>query len=286
MMGVSNYRITYNGNDKFINIPVEIKFDLAGRDQGVDIIEEEIRKQVANTITDFELTRFAHSSWDDDSTKTQIHYKFNFFNFQGQNDFINNPPQSNDWLDDYQYAGFLDEEIYYFANSFKKSFFKIDFYDKKGTANQKILFTVILPTQQGNKETGLLFNNPNQQILVKKPYMVLDYIGADKEGFFFYWLKNQSYISKNEMYMTCKFFNAKKGQFVRMMNRPQSDFTGPNVYDFNKELYFYYKVIMDYDNYEYKVYVEQPTTQQSSVFLRVGQGTTNPINWYEYVNPL
>jgi hypothetical protein len=283
---VSNYRITYNGNDKFINIPVEIKFDMVGRDEGVDVIQEEIKKQATNRITDFEVTRFSHSNWDNDVNKSEINYQFNFFNFQGQTDFLINPPQQNQWLDDYQYAGFLDEEIYYFANSFKKSFFKMDFYDKKGSENQKILFTVILPTQQGIKEPGILFNNPNLQVQVKKPYMILDYIGSDKEGFFLYWLKNQSYISQNEMYMSCKFFNAKTGQFVRMMNKPQSDFTGPDVYDFNKELYFYYKVVMDYDNFDYKVFLEQQITQQVLIPLRVGEGTTNPIKWYEYVNPI
>ena len=257
---------------------------MAGRDDAVDILEKELKEDVINPISDFEIKRFSHATLDNDPTKTEIHYKFNFFNSQGQTDFINVPPNINEWLDDYQYAGFTDEEIYYFANSFKKSFFKLDFYDRNTTENQKILFSVILPTQQGLKETGTLFNNPNLQVLVKKPYMILDSIGADKEGFFFYWLKNQTYLSQTEMYMSCKFFNAKKGQFIRMMNRPQSFFVGPNVYDFNKSTYFYYKVFFDYANYEYSVYKEIPTGQ-SYTYVRVGEDQTNPINWFEYVNP-
>jgi hypothetical protein len=281
---VSSYRFSYNADDKTINIPIEINFDMAGRDDAVDILEKELKEDVINPISDFEIKRFSHATLDNDPTKTEIHYKFNFFNSQGQTDFINVPPNINEWLDDYQYAGFTDEEIYYFANSFKKSFFKLDFYDRNTTENQKILFSVILPTQQGLKETGTLFNNPNLQVLVKKPYMILDSIGADKEGFFFYWLKNQTYLSQTEMYMSCKFFNAKKGQFIRMMNRPQSFFVGPNVYDFNKSTYFYYKVFFDYANYEYSVYKEIPTGQ-SYTYVRVGEDQTNPINWFEYVNP-
>ncbi len=281
---MSSYRFSYNADDKTINIPIEINFDTAGRDETVDILENELKEDVINQINDFEVKRFSHAISDTDSTKTEIHYKFNFFNSQGQVDFLNNPPNVNEWLDDYEYAGFTDEEIYYFANSFKKSFFKLDFYDRNTTENQKILFSVILPTQQGLKENGTLFNNPNLQVLVKKPYMVLDSIGADKEGFFFYWLKNQTYLSQTEMYMSCKFFNSKKGQFVRMMNRPQSFFTGPNVYDFNKSTYFYYKVFFDYVNYEYTVYKEIPSGQ-SYVYVRVGENQTNPINWFEYVNP-
>lgn len=282
---MSNYRFTYNGDDKTINIPIDIKFDMSGRDEAIDIYQNQVKEEVINSISDFEITRFSHASWENDTTNTQVHYKFNFFNSQGQADFINNPPSQNEWLDDYQYASFTDEEIYYFANPFKKSFFKIDFYDRNTTENQKILFTVILPTQQGLKEDGLLFNNPNLTVLVKKPYMILDSVGADKEGFFFYWLKNQTLLNQTEMYMSCKFFNAKKGQFVRMMNVPQSYFSGPNVYDFNKSVYFYYKVTFDYSNYEYSVFKEVTSTQSNNTYVRVGQGLTNPINWYEYVNP-
>jgi len=283
---VSNYRFSFNADDKSINIPIQINFDMEGRDDAIDILQNQIKEEVLNPISDFELTRFSHATWDVDTTKTEINYKFNFYNSQGQTDFLNNPPNINQWLDDYQNAGFLDEEIYYFANSFKKSFFKLDFYDRNTTENQKILFSVVLPTQQGLKEPGILFANPNLQVLVKKPLMVLDSIGADKEGFFLYWLTNQTYLSQTEMYMSCKFYNAKKGQFVRMMNTPQSNFVGPNVYDFNKSQYFYYKVFIDYTNYEYSVYREVPSGQSNFIYVRVGEGQTTPINWYEYVNPL
>lgn len=283
---MSNYRFSFNADDKSINIPIQINFDMEGRDDAIDILQNQIKEEVLNPISDFELTRFSHATWDVDTTKTEINYKFNFYNSQGQTDFLNNPPNINQWLDDYQNAGFLDEEIYYFANSFKKSFFKLDFYDRNTTENQKILFSVVLPTQQGLKEPGILFANPNLQVLVKKPLMVLDSIGADKEGFFLYWLKNQTYLSQTEMYMSCKFYNAKKGQFVRMMNIPQSNFVGPNVYDFNKSQYFYYKVFIDYTNYEYSVYREVPSGQSNFIYVRVGEGQTTPINWYEYVNPL
>jgi hypothetical protein len=70
------------------------------------------------------------------------------------------------------------------------------------------------------------------------------------------------------------------------MNTPQSNFVGPNVYDFNKSQYFYYKVFIDYTNYEYSVYREVPSGQSNFIYVRVGEGQTTPINWYEYVNPL
>ncbi len=282
---MNNYRFSYDDNDKSINIPIEINFDMEGRDQAIETYEQEIKQASINTINNFELTKFAHAPWESNTDKTEIHYQFNFFNPFGNTNFLTTPPTSNQWLDDYQYATFTDEEIYYFANSFKKSFFKLDFYDNPNNETQKILFSVVLPTQQGLKETGVLFNNLNLEVLVKKPKMILDYVGTDKEGFFLYWLKDQSFLSQTEFYMSCKFFNAKKGQFVRMMNTPQSSFNGPNIYDFNKRQYFYYKVIIDYNTYEYKTYREQPILNSTPLLFRVGDGSNNPINWYEYVNP-
>ena len=105
------------------------------------------------------------------------------------------------------------------------------------------------------------------------PNFLLDYVG-DKEGYFIYWLKNPNYIDIDKFYMSAKFFNAKTGQFVRMMNTRQSAIS--QKFNFESSKYFYYQVNMDYENYEYNVI---NTNTQNRV------GTVTPINWYEYVNP-
>ena len=278
----NHYRLTINPNDTEINIPIEITFDMEGREQAVEQFETNALQTLINGIEDFEIGRFAHAPWDNDPDKTEINYIFNFFNPNLPTTFVNNPPSIGDWLDDYQYATFTDSEIYYFSNSFKGSFFKLDFYDSKIQESQKLLFSVILPTQQGVKEPGTIGPalNPTN-VMVKKPKYILDYTVADKEGFFFYWLKVDSYIAQSFFYMSCKFFNAKKGQFIRMVNEPQSGFAGPVKFNFDKEKYFYYKVVMDNNSYEYKVYKESPSQ------VRVGEGQTanSAITWYEYVNP-
>ena len=76
--------------------------------------------------------------------------------------------------------------------------------------------------------------------------------------------------------MSAKFFNARTGNFIRMMNRPQSSLSG-NYYTFNNEDYFYYKVELNYDNKTYEV----KSTQTNN---KVGDDI-NPILWYEHVNP-
>ena len=36
-----------------------------------------------------------------------------------------------------------------------------------------------------------------EPVEIKKPEMILDYIGSDKEGFFIYWLRSRDFIDVN-----------------------------------------------------------------------------------------
>jgi hypothetical protein len=118
---------------------------------------------------------------------------------------------------------------------------------------------------------------------IRKPQFVLDYVG-DKEGFFIYWLKKRNFLDVSTFYMTAKFYNAKTGQFTKMMtgrgSNPIDLTNGPQVYlgnkyAFDNTQYFYYTVKLDYEKQTYQV------------FNTYGQrlGTNIPIKWYEYVNP-
>jgi hypothetical protein len=106
--------------------------------------------------------------------------------------------------------------------------------------------------------------------------MVLDYIGADKEGFFVYWLRNRDFIDISTFYVTAKFFDGRQGFFKQMTNTRQ-DLITPNKFNFNNADYFYYKVNLNYSNKTYEVF-------STSTNSRVGDSNT-PIIWYEYVNP-
>ena len=277
-MNNNYFRKIQTVNEQYINIPVEIKFDMEGREDLINEWENDVIEEIINPINDFEITKFAHKEYYVNNVmRTDINYEFFFF------DYLTQPLSAtlSNWASDYENASFTDTEIYYFANSFKGSFFKLDFYDSNITESQTIYLSVIIPTQQGLKEPGTIGPPLNQtQVEVKKPKFLLDYSGADKEGFFIYWLKDRSYVDITEFYVSAKFFNAKKGQFIRLINTPQSTFNGLNKFNIDKSEYFYYKYQLNYQTNQYEVY-----EYDNGVGNLQRIGTTSPIKWYEYVNP-
>ena len=278
-MNNNYFRYSVSPNERFINIPVQIAFDNLGREDGIVNFENDVLTEIINGIDDFETTRFANAPYPTNPSVTEVNYQFSFFNY---NNSIS-AATSSAWSDLYENQTFTNSEVYYFANSFKNSFFKLDFYDTNTNENQRAYFSVIIPTQQGTNINVPIGNGP-QTVDIKRPYFILDYVGADKKGFFFYWLKERDYININNFYMTAKFYNGKTGQFIRLMNEPQSSFNGSDKFNFDKSIYFYYKVVLDYTNYEYEIFKEIPQVGQQPVLVRVGDNA-NPIKWYEYVNP-
>ena len=285
---MNKFRFTVNNEDTYINLPMEIDFDNFGREDLIKQYENDVLEEVINPVEDFETTRYSHTQWltVNNEPKTSTTYEFFFFDrnvdVSNANATISNWKSSYNYVDPsvYQtYSGisFTNKEMYYYANSFKRSFFKLDFYDSKQPENQRLYFTLVIPTQQGEKqEVDIGTPSVPKPVIIRTPTFNLDFIG-DKEGYFIYWLKSREYIDVNTFYMSAKFFNAKTGQFVRMINRPQSEMS--ETFKFNKTEYFYYKVDLDVNNYQYQVFQGYGSTPN-----RVGQ-LTNGIKWYEYVNP-
>ena len=266
---VSNkYTFILNDNTKTIDIPIELKWDFYGRDDSIEVYEKDVIKEIIGVPNDFEVLRFTHDSYEQ-LEKTEIKYDFYFFN-TGATITTSVP---SDWENSYLTEGFSKAQVYYYENPFTKSFFKLDFYDTNSGTSQTNYFTVILPVQQGATESvPFIPYQPN--VNIKKPSMTLDFVGGDTEGFYLYWLRKKEFIDINTFYMTCKFFDARLGVFVKMMNVPQGSL--PNKFLFNDEEKFYYKVVLNYTDNTYQIF-------DIATNNRVGDGTT--INWYEYVNP-
>lgn len=275
MSANNSYRFVIPKQDKYINVPLEIKWDFNDRQGAIETYEKEVIKEIIAPNGSFEISRYSHKKYGL-SGETSLSYKFYFYNSSlsvSSTTIADTVLWQNTYL--YNFAnpsGFSVTELYYFLRPFKNSFFKIDFYDTPDSKTQKNYFTVILPVQQGfteNKSLTPLLPNVD----VKIPHMKLDFVG-DKEGFFVYWLRSPEYININTFYMSAKFFDAKQGVFVRMMNVPQALLSNKFIFDTDK--YFYKKLVLDYDTKKYEI--RDVTTN-----LRIGDGT--PLEWYEYINP-
>lgn len=253
-----------------------MKWDFDGKDDSIEIYENDVVEEIIGEPKDFEVLRFSHEEYEVKNpkrTKTEIIYDFFFYTGNTSVAAIT----STTVLDLYKWTNsylptFTPTEIYYFNKPFSKSFFKLDFYDSNTPLTQTNYFTVIIPTQQGLTESAIV--SPTQPIQqIKKPKFILDFLG-DKEGFFFYWLKETNFLDIKTFYMTAKFFNAKAGEFVPMINESQANLSVK--YNFtNPADYFYYRVELNYDSKTYKIY---------KGVNRIGIGV-NTIKWFEYVNP-
>ena len=268
-MDATRIKIVKDDINKFINIPVNMQWDFMGRDDSISEYQIEAVNQVIGGPQDFEIIRFAHNIFS--NFDTGIKYEFNFYDYS-------QPITATTvgvWAPTYLNNGFSVQDVYYYSKSFTKSFFKLDFYDSPDDTVQNLYLSIILPIQQGLTQTASL--SPTlPPVEIKKPEMILDYIGSDKEGFFIYWLRSRDFIDVNTFYMSAKFFDAITGVFKQMTNVKQTLLL-PDKFTFSHSDYFYYKVDLDYSNQTYEVF-------STSTGLRIGDNNS-PITWYEYVNP-
>lgn len=249
-----------------------MKWDFLGRDESIDEFQSQVVSDLIGIPGNFEISRFVHEEENQENEKTSITYNFYFYSGANPSNVSVLTSTQNNWVNSFIAEGFTTSEIYYNTKPFTKSFFKLDFYDSTSSTEQKIYLTLILPLQQGDKENASIAPLlPNIQIF--KPSQTLDFL-KNNEGFFIYWLRDFDYLKIDTFFMSAKFFDAKLGVFVKMTNQPQSSF--PNKFNFISDDKFYYKVVLDYEKFTYKVF-------DMNTNLRVGSST--PINWYEYINP-
>jgi hypothetical protein len=265
---VNSYKFILKGDDQYINVPVEIKWDFNGRDDSIDEYQDDIITQLIGGAGDFEVFRFDHDVYGVNN-ESQLNYDFKFYT--GDNTTITaSTVTTSDWKSTYIGTEFNQDQVYRRLKPFTKSFYKLDFYDTTDTTVQTNYFTVILPVNGGDVIDMVI----NQYIGVGKvinPTFTLDFI-RNNEGFFIYWLRSREYIDIDTFYMSAKFFNAGSGYWVKMMTQPQVSLS--NKFQFNNDL-FYNKIKLNYDDKTYQLF--------DMVGNRIGTG--NPITWYEYVNP-
>jgi len=269
-MDVNKFKLLKNNNNQYqIVLPIQTDNFYLGLDMGIDEIETQVVNEVIGLPKNYEIARFVFKEsiniLDIDllNGNSSLNINFKFFNFN-----------TNSWESSYL-SIFQHQQIYYNTTAFSNSFFKLDFYDKNDNKNQKIIFTVVIPTQQGKVENVQVFPSwysNGGYVNLKTASFQLNYL-QDKEGYFIYFLEDQSIINLTEFYVTFKFFNGNTGQFIQFLTQNPSTFTNNN---FNPDDYQYLKAVLNYNDYTYKY-----TTLNGTP---IGN-TVNPINLYEYINP-
>lgn len=164
---------------------------------------------------------------------------------------------SNTWTSSYP-PSFERSEIKYLSKSFFNSFFKLDFYDSMDQLAQKIYFTIILPAS-----SGIMGDEDGVELTI--PIFELDHVGT-QEGYYIYWYEDETLFNISEMYFKAKFFNAKLGEFFQFSNTIPTSVI-PNSFNNN---YLYYKVVFDYNNFEY-------------IIKDLNDTTITILNWYQII---
>ena len=289
-MTVSKIRLNRGGS---VKVPIELKtdFDMVGHDDLLKQFEQEVLQDIINPIKDYEVVRYKHKPTEngDDS----LYIVMSFINSE------------NSWIDEYSACGFTEPELFNFSKSVQNSFFKLDFYDTPTRESQKLQFSKILPMYLSNKT---IYDRDRDNVVdyidndvfgvdmggevtteditkltdrfdVNTTYgLVGSYIIPNFYSNSMYnteisnvlYFKDESISDLTEFYVSCRFFNAKTGEIIRMINDPKSDG------GINPREDFYLKMVIDKEQrtYEYFDY-------NNIVGNRIGNGLNNPILFFQ-----
>lgn len=165
---------------KYLTIPINMQFTPVDFGESIEnLVEQETEKSI-NPIVDGEQIKYKSN------TNSGYNITFRFFD-KDNNVFVN----------DYSAAGF-DTPNDFTTNGFKKSYFRLYFYDTNEPQNRNLLFFEELD----------IFNTVQPIINVKK----------------IYWFRNDELFKNTtqnrNVYMIGRFFNAKTGKVHEFMNLP------------------------------------------------------------------
>ena len=193
---------TLVGATKSIVIPINLDFFPIDYGDNINkFVEEEVKKNV-NPFFDTETTKYI---FPDSTVGNDLTINFRFWN-------------GSSLGSEYTDAGFTETDVRIKKNGFKKSFFRLYFYDSNSGDTSSLIFTEDLDIGETTKPK-IIFNS-------------------------LYWLRNDEFFIKNntnrKVYMEARFFNAKTGKVLKFINLPSSvnlplsiqDYSDPNNRDY------------------------------------------------------
>jgi hypothetical protein len=178
---------------KSFNIPINMEFYPIDYGEDVNDIVLEERKKAINPVFDGETIKYIYNNLTANNN-SGLMIRFRFWN-----------GATNSYGVSYQNAGstpnqvgFTTSEINRNVNSFKKSFFRLYFYDSNSGDTSNLLFT----------EDITAYNSTMPQFSFNE----------------LYWLRNDVDFQKTNLnktvYMDARFFNAKTGNIQKFANLP------------------------------------------------------------------
>jgi hypothetical protein len=296
-MSVKRIQIKASLTDKKVTIPIGQNFDEVGREQLINTWEQVELQDNINLIQDYETTRY---SYNNKFGGNKVHYAFEFYD-----------ENNGTYVSDFNILGYKDFELNRTKESFKKSFFKFDYYDSPVREEQKLMFSVIMPANNCiREEVAIDFDEdpvsfyaqssqgvPVPAYDIYKPNVVLSPQKGNDENYYIQWLKDRELYEGNTFYMSCKFFNGKDGSVIRMLNRnpltstpyppPPIPSYPPGAYDYAD--WFYHQVILKIDSgninakHTYTIHPFTNLNLGGMISNQIGDNILDPIRFYEYI---
>jgi len=189
----NTFTINENGTNNFesyksITIPIATQFFPVDYGEDIQDIVLEERKKAINPVFDAETIKYKFSSLSS-NLGAGLLLNFRFWN-----------TTSNTYTVSYTANDITTSDINNRTNGFKKSFFRLYFYDTNSGDTNNLIFTEDLNIEE-----------------TIQPTIPLNRL---------YWLRNDEYFVKNNnnriVYMEARFFNAKTGKVTKFINIPIS----------------------------------------------------------------
>jgi hypothetical protein len=195
-----NKRMVTDSEGKYLNIPIGLEFLSIDQTEDIEDVtlkerDKAINETFRNKIFDAETVRYTFPELTVNNNKGLL-IKFRFWN-----------KNNSTYSDSYQNSGITDSDIRVNSNGFKKSFFRLNFYDSNSGETNTVLFTEDVNVYKTEKPI-LTFNE-------------------------LYWLRTDDFFTQNNFnrvfYMDAKFFNAKTGKIHNFINTPVNITTPINI---------------------------------------------------------
>lgn len=261
-------------NNKNKNIILDINLDYKtdlGKEDSLELFEEETVQKIINPIENYETSRFMHESYPgiteiESDLISDIWFQLYFYNDLN--------PKSHIGGLDYSLVGITHNENGKMLKQSVKSFFKLEFYktpnnDLPTHSNRKLVFSRNLSLPSGER---FLYTPTN--IFIYVPVFVGTSF-KNRENMYIFWFQddtvlNETILTGSTFYMTARFFNGDEGTIINFGNKSKS-VDSPIIE--HEDLYFLIEI--NKDNYTYQVFEFNGIKGN-----RIGM-SGNPIKFYE-----